>query len=88
MPDELGQVFPREDWALRPRRAGKDAGGALKIAGTAVTATAAELNVLDVSAGGDLKIGDGTPDVIQDGEDAYVEGTLEVDSAARFDGAI
>lgn len=28
VPDELGQVFLREGWALRPRRARKDAGGA------------------------------------------------------------
>jgi len=34
---------------------------------------------------GNLKVGDGTPDTSQDGEDAYVEGTLEVDGAANFD---
>ncbi len=28
VPDELGQVFLGEGWALRPRRARKDAGGA------------------------------------------------------------
>jgi hypothetical protein len=37
---------------------------------------------------GDLKVGDGTPGVTQDGEDAYIEGTLEVDGAAQFDGAV
>jgi len=38
--------------------------------------------------GGNFKVGNGTPDVTQDGEDAYIEGTLEVDGAARFDGAV
>lgn len=65
-----------------------ESGGSLKLAGTAVDATAAELNVLDVSAGGNLKIGDGTPGVTQDGEDAYIEGTLEVDGAIQLDGAL
>lgn len=37
---------------------------------------------------GDLVVGNGTPDVTQNGEDAYIEGTLEVDGAARFDGAL
>ena len=37
---------------------------------------------------GNFKVGNGTPDVTLNGEDAYVEGTLEVDSAARFDAAI
>lgn len=37
---------------------------------------------------GNLKVGNGTPDTSLDGEDAYVEGTLEVDGAANFDGAI
>lgn len=35
---------------------------------------------------GNMKVGNGTPGVAQDGEDAYVEGTLEVDGAATFDG--
>jgi cytoskeletal protein CcmA (bactofilin family) len=34
---------------------------------------------------GNLKIGDGTADVTLDGEDLYVEGTLEVDGASRLD---
>lgn len=34
---------------------------------------------------GNLSVGNGTPDVAQDGEDAYVEGTLEVDGATRLD---
>lgn len=37
---------------------------------------------------GNLKVGNGTPGVALDGEDAYVEGTLEVDGAAQFDGAV
>lgn len=35
-----------------------------------------------------LKVGNGTPSVTLNGEDAYVEGTFEVDGAARFDGAV
>jgi hypothetical protein len=35
---------------------------------------------------GNLKVGDGTPDVTLNGEDAYVNGTLEVDGVTRFDG--
>lgn len=41
-----------------------------------------QLNLSD-----DLTIGNGTPTVTQDGEDAYIEGTLEVDGATRLDGA-
>lgn len=37
--------------------------------------------------GSNLTVGDGTADVTQDGEDAYIEGTFEVDGASRFDGA-
>lgn len=37
---------------------------------------------------GNLKVGNGTPGTAQDGEDAYVEGTFEVDGASRFDGAV
>src|SRR5690606_22119131 len=37
---------------------------------------------------GNLKVGNGTPDVTLNGEDAYIEGTLEVDGASRFDGAV
>lgn len=36
----------------------------------------------------DLTIGNGTADVTQNGEDAYVEGTFEVDGASRIDGAV
>jgi len=37
---------------------------------------------------GNLKVGNGTPGVSMDGEDAYVEGTLEVDGAVQLDGAV
>jgi len=37
---------------------------------------------------GNLMVGNGTPDVTQNGEDAYIEGTFEVDGAATFDGSI
>lgn len=37
---------------------------------------------------GNLKVGNGSPGVTLDGEDAYVEGTFEVDGAAQFDGAV
>jgi hypothetical protein len=36
---------------------------------------------------GNLKVGNGVPGVAQDGEDAYVEGTFEVDGATTLDGA-
>jgi parallel beta-helix repeat protein len=52
---------------------------------TMTTATGAGLaNVLT----GNLKVGNGTPDVTLNGEDAYVEGTFEVDGTARFDGIL
>lgn len=37
---------------------------------------------------GNLKVGNGTPDVTLNGEDTYIEGTLEVDGAVRFDGVL
>jgi len=42
----------------------------------------------DIALTGNLAVGDGTPTVTQDGEDAYVEGQFEVDGEAQFDGAI
>jgi len=36
---------------------------------------------------GNLKVGNETPSVTLNGEDAYIEGTLEVDGAVRFDGS-
>lgn len=41
------------------------------------------LNILT----GNLKVGNGTPGVTLNGEDAYVEGTFEVDGAQQYDGA-
>lgn len=37
---------------------------------------------------GGLFVGNGVPSVTQNGEDAYIEGTFEVDGAAEFDGAV
>ena len=37
---------------------------------------------------GNLSVGNGTPTITMDGEDAYVEGTFEVDGATRLDGAL
>jgi hypothetical protein len=37
---------------------------------------------------GNLAIGDGNPTTTLDGEDAYIEGGLEVDGPTRFDGAV
>ena len=37
---------------------------------------------------GNLKVGDGSNGVALDGEDAYVEGTLEVDGTSQFDSSI
>ncbi len=51
---------------------------------TVTTASGGSLNVLT----GNLKVGNATPDVTLNGEDAYVEGTFEVDGASRFDGTL
>lgn len=48
------------------------------------TAAADGLNVLT----GNLKVGNGTPGVTQNGEDAYIEGTLEVDGVTTLDGTL
>jgi cytoskeletal protein CcmA (bactofilin family) len=37
---------------------------------------------------GNVKVGNGTPTVSQDGEDLYVNGQLEIDGEAQFDGAV
>lgn len=37
---------------------------------------------------GNLKVGNGSPGDTLDGEDAYIEGTFEVDGTAQFDGTI
>lgn len=49
-------------------------------------ASATFVNQLNLSD--DLAIGNGTPGVTLNGEDAYIEGTLEVDGAVRFDGVV
>lgn len=42
----------------------------------------------DIGVTGDLSVGNGTPSITLNGEDAYVEGTFEVDGASEFDGAL
>jgi hypothetical protein len=42
----------------------------------------------DLDVSGDLSVGDGTPSITLNGEDAYIEGTFEVDGASEFDGAL
>ena len=37
---------------------------------------------------GNLRVGDGSPGVTMDGEDAYINGTLEVDGAVQLDAAL
>ena len=37
---------------------------------------------------GNLRVGNGTPTQTQNGEDAYIEGTLEVDGTSYFEGSI
>ncbi len=37
---------------------------------------------------GNLKVGNGTPDVTLNGDDAYIKGQLEVDGAVQLDGAL
>lgn len=43
---------------------------------------------LQFESTGNLLVGDGTPSTTQDGEDAYVEGTLEVDGAVDLDSTV
>jgi hypothetical protein len=47
----------------------------------------AQSNNITITNPKNLKVGNGTPNITLNGEDMYVEGTLEVDGAARFDGA-
>lgn len=51
---------------------------------TFTTEAADGLNILT----GSLKIGNGSPGSAPDGEDLYVEGTVEIDGTSTFDGAI
>src|SRR3989344_2306811 len=53
-----------------------------------ITATTGSGTYLFNVLTGNLKVGNGTPGVTQDGEDAYIEGTLEVDGATTLDGAL
>lgn len=52
--------------------------------GANMTVTPSATGYLNVLTG-NLKVGNGTPDTTLNGEDAYIEGTLEVDGVARFD---
>ena len=58
------------------------ASGDLVLTAGDATLTAGDLAV----TAGNLTVGNGTPDVTQNGEDAYIEGTLEVDGLATLDG--
>ena len=53
-----------------------------------LTSTFSTTDDVTILTPGDLIVGNGTPSVTQNGEDAYIEGTLEVDGAVEFDGAI
>lgn len=77
------------------------AGGALTISAAnsqnlAFTTTTAGDVTITTAAGsglanvltGNLKVGNGTPGVTLNGEDAYIEGTFEVDGTSQFDAAV
>jgi len=57
--------------------------GNLTVNGTASSSIAGDLYVTKA-----FKVGDGTPDLGLNLEDAYIEGSLEVDGAVRFDGTV
>ena len=61
-------------------------GGVLTVSASSTFTPAADgwLQILT----GNLKVGNGIPSVDLDGEDAYIEGTFEVDGTVRFDGAV
>ncbi len=63
-------------------------GDAGAIQATTLTVTNFITSSTDLALSGDLQVGDGTPTVTQDGEDAYVEGQFEVDGEAQFDGTV
>jgi hypothetical protein len=52
--------------------------------GSNMTVTPSATGYLNVTTG-NLKVGNGTPTTTLNGEDAYIEGTVEVDGVARFD---
>jgi len=51
-----------------------------------ITTTLAANGLFNIITG-NLKVGDGTPGLAMNSEDAYIEGTLEVDGATQLDGA-
>lgn len=54
---------------------------------TPILTLGAATGVFNVATG-NLKVGNGTPTLTQNGEDAYVEGTFEVDGQSQFDGGV
>ena len=59
-------------------------GGTLDLGSGDMTMNSGDLAV----TAGNLTIGNGTPSITQDGEDAYIEGVLEVDGLANFGSVI
>ncbi|MFA5132880.1 MAG: hypothetical protein WC444_06165 [Candidatus Paceibacterota bacterium] len=58
-----------------------------KVDGSFLTITTLAADGVNILVG-NLKVGNGTPGVTLDGEDVYIEGTLEVDGVARFDSGV
>ncbi|MDD5244084.1 MAG: hypothetical protein PHU49_08705 [Syntrophorhabdaceae bacterium] len=58
--------------------------GSIDQSGANMTVTPAATGYLNIKTG-NLKVGNGTPTTTLNGEDAYVEGTFEVDGVPRFD---
>ncbi len=63
-------------------------GSAGAITASTITVTTWVTQSTDLNLTGSLTVGNGTPTVEQDGEDAYIEGQLEVDGEAQFDGTV
>jgi glycine cleavage system H lipoate-binding protein len=59
----------------------------LAFADGTITPTLSAAGLFNIMTG-NLKVGNGTPDLALGGEDAYIEGTLEVDSNSTFAGQI
>ena len=56
--------------------------------GDITATTSADTGLVNILIG-NLKVGNGTPDIaLTSGEQAYIEGTLEVDGAVQFDGNV
>lgn len=97
---QSGGTFDLQAGATTDFSSGVDLdGGTLTMDADADTTMAASLDeVITVTLGaatgrldvktGNLKVGDGANNTALNGEDAYVEGTFEVDGAVRFDGAV